>query len=105
MQIYCLANGRPGLVHQTFWSYHGPEDLLRLQQQSGTDVLYAVSLNPPSNVMPETTQQIFRDLERSPQWRETEVDPEASNLDAVTVRKFLYGPPPDGAVRTSEPGS
>jgi hypothetical protein len=105
MQIYCLANGRPGLVHQTFWSYHGPEDLLRLQQQSGTDVLYAVSLNPPSNVMPETTQQIFRDLERSPQWRETEVDIEASNLAAVTVRKFLYDSPPDGAVRTSEPGS
>jgi hypothetical protein len=55
--------------------------------------------------MPETTQQIFRDLERSPQWRETEVDLEASNLAAVTVRKFLYDPPPDGAVRTSEPGS
>ena len=104
-QIYCLSNGRPGLVHQTFWSYRGPEDLLRLQQKSGTNVLYVVSLNPPSNVMPETTQRILRDLKNSPSWRETEVDHEASNLAAVTVRKFLYDPLPDDAVRTSEPGS
>src|SRR5712692_415794 len=104
-QIYCLSNGRPGLVHQTFWSYRGPEDLLQLQQKSGTNVLYVVSLNPPSNVMPETTQRILRDLKNSPSWRETEVDHAASNLAAVTVRKFLYDPLPDDAVRTSEPGS
>jgi hypothetical protein len=93
-QIYCLSNGRPGLVHEPYWSYRGPLDLLRLQQRSGATALYAVALNPPSRVMPETTERIFRDLVNAPYWREVAVEPEASSLAAATVRKFLYDPRP-----------
>jgi hypothetical protein len=88
-QIYCFANGRPGFVHEAFWSYTGPEDLVRLQQQAGrAKALYAAGLNPPTTVT-ENTKRIFQDLEGSGYWRETPVESEFSKLVAVTVRKFL----------------
>jgi hypothetical protein len=87
-QIYCLANGRRGFVHEAFWSYNGLEDLVRLQEQAGK-ALYVVALNPPSYVRPENTRRLFQDLEGSGYWRETPVEVEFSKLVAVTVRKFL----------------
>ena len=102
-QIYCFANGRPGFVYEAFGSYKGPEDLLRPQQQAGK-ALYAVALNPASNVKPENTKRIFQDLEGSGYWRETPVEPEFSKLVTVTVRKFLpvfsgNVPLPDAVIR------
>jgi hypothetical protein len=98
-QIYCFSNGRPGFVEEPIWSYAGPTQLLRLQQQSGTDTLYAVALKPPSSVKPATTERIFRDLASSPYWREAPVDAEASSFSAVTVRKFVSAAPPAGLLR------
>ena len=48
-----------------------------------------MSLNPPSDVRPETTEKIFHDFERSLYWRETFIEPEARSFTAVTVRKFI----------------
>jgi hypothetical protein len=93
-QIYCLSNGRHGLVQEIFSSYTGPEDLLRLQKQFGVKVVYVVSLNPPSKVRLENTQRIFQDLESDSHWRETKVEPLIANFTAVTVRKFLFDPRP-----------
>jgi hypothetical protein len=87
-QIYCFANGRRGFVYEAFWSYNGPEDLVRLQEQAGK-ALYVVALNPRSYVRPENTRRIFKDIEDSGYWREKPVEVEFSNLVAVTVRKFL----------------
>jgi hypothetical protein len=92
-QIYCLANGRPGLVYEPFWAYDGPADLLRLQRQSGATVMYAVAPNPPSDVRPATTTRIFDDLSSAPYWREAPVEAEAARLTAVTIRKFLADAP------------
>jgi hypothetical protein len=93
-QIYCISNGRQGLVHELFWNYGGPEKLRQLQKQSVATTVYTVSLNPLSNVRPENTQRIFLDLESSPHWHEVKVEPELAQLVAVTVRKFLYDPRP-----------
>jgi hypothetical protein len=90
-QIYCLSNGRDQLVYEPFWSYEGPAQLQRLQQESGTDVLYALSLNPPK-VRVATAERIFRDLASSPYWQETDIDAEAAHWHAVTIRKFIHAP-------------
>jgi hypothetical protein len=93
-QIFCLSNGRHGLVQETFWSYKGPDELLSLRKKFAGKVVYVVSLNPPSDVRSETTEKIFHDFERSLYWRETFVEPEAGSFTAVTVRKFLFDPAP-----------
>jgi hypothetical protein len=89
-QIYCLSNGRQGLVQEIFSSYSGPADLLRLQKHFAANVVYVVSLNPPSNVRPENTLRIFHDFESSLHWREAKVEPLVANFSAVIVRKFLF---------------
>ncbi|HSE85003.1 MAG TPA: hypothetical protein VLJ79_02165 [Candidatus Binatia bacterium] len=93
-QIYCLSNGRPGLVQEIFSSYRGPDDLLQLQKKFGVNVVYVVSLNPPSNVKLENTQRIFQDFESDSHWREAKVETVVANFTAVTVRKFLFNPRP-----------
>ena len=93
-QIYCLSNGRHGLVQEIFSSYRGPDDLLQLQKQFGVNAVYVVSLNPPSNVRLENTQRIFRDFESDSHWSEAKVEPSVANFTAVTVRKFLFNPIP-----------
>lgn len=98
-QIYCLSNGRPGLVDELFWSYRGPADLLALQQRSGATELYALALAPPSGVRREATARIFRDLAASPHWQELAPEPAATDLTAVTVRRFRYLPGRDVDVR------
>lgn len=93
-QIYCLSNGRHGLVQQIFSSYSGPADLLRLQKQFAVNVVYVVSLNPPSKVRLENTQRIFEDFESNSHWTEVKVEPLVANFTAVKVRKFLFDPRP-----------
>lgn len=93
-QMYCLSNGRHGLVQEIFSSYRGTDDLLQLQRQFGVNVVYVVSLNPPSKVSLENTQRIFRDFENDSHWKEAQVEPSVANFTAVTVRKFLFKPIP-----------
>jgi hypothetical protein len=93
-QMYCLSNGRHGLVQQIFSSYSGPDDLLRLQKQFAVNVVYVVSLNPPSNVRPESTHRIFEDFESNAHWTEVKVELLVATFTAVKVRKFLFNPGP-----------
>lgn len=90
-QIYCFANGRPGLVREPFWNYQGPEDLDGLGLD-GRRVLYLVRLRKPARTIPGAMERIERDLAADPHWREVPVEPEASSLREVLVRKLVYTP-------------
>jgi hypothetical protein len=88
-QIFCLAQGRPGLVKEKelFWWYRGPEDLARFQDEAGVSVFYAVTLKPRSGVAAQTTARILSDLETSPAWREAEGEPELRGRGAEVCRR------------------
>lgn len=92
-QVFCLGQGRPGLIKELFREYRGPDDLVRFREEAGVDAYYALSLRPPSGVAPGDTARILRDLESEPGWREMKVEPELRNLAAVAVRKFLFVSP------------
>jgi hypothetical protein len=95
-QIYCLSNGRPGIVREPFWNYQGPQNLYF---GPGRYDLYLVRLRNPPRVVPGAMERIERDLAADPRWREVPVEPEAASLREVLVRKFVpAGPqrPPAG---------
>jgi hypothetical protein len=98
-QIYCLANGRPGLVREPFWRYHGPGDL----DGDGRRLLYLVRLRNPPLVVPGATERIERDLAADPRWREVPVEPEAASLREVLVRKFVPAGLPKGSFLSPSP--
>ena len=88
-QIYCLSNGRAGLVSEPFWEYQGVEALARLLAERHAQIFYVVGLHPRSEVAPDATRRIFEDAARLPGWREGPVEPEMARLVAVEVRKYL----------------
>jgi hypothetical protein len=85
-QIYCFANGRPGLVREPFWHYPNSGDF---GDGGGKRVLYLVRLRTPPHVVPGATERIESDLAADRRWREVPVEPEAASLRAVLVRKFV----------------
>jgi hypothetical protein len=88
-QILAFSGGRPDLVYEPFWRYQGPEQLRRIQEESGARVLYLVRLRNPPRTVPGAMQRIERDLAADPRWREVPVEPEAARLKAVLVRKLV----------------
>ena len=92
-QIYCFANGRPGLVEEPFW--HALEaadlrkDLRALQAKSGKRLLYLVRLEPPAEVIPGARTRVERALLADPYWMEVPVEAEAARLPGIRVRKLL----------------
>ncbi|MFP5288597.1 MAG: hypothetical protein ACLGI9_22870 [Thermoanaerobaculia bacterium] len=88
-QILAFSGGRRGLVYEPFWRYEGPEQLRRIQEESGARVLYLVRLRNPPRPVPGATERIERDLAADPRWREVPVEPEAARLKAVLVRKLV----------------
>jgi hypothetical protein len=91
-QIYCFADGQPGLVYEPFWLYRDVGQLHDFQRRSGKDTLYVVRLSRPAMVRPEATKRIERDLATDPAWREVETEAEARDLRAVSIRKYVYRP-------------
>ena len=87
-QIYCFANGRPGIVREPFWHYRGPEDLEDLGSD-GRRVLYLVRPRKPERAVPGAMERIERDLAADPRWREVPVERDAASLRVVLVRKFV----------------
>jgi hypothetical protein len=88
-QILAFSDGRPGLVHEPFWRYRGPEQLREIGQESGARVLYLVRLRNPPRAVPGAMERIERDLAADPRWREVPVEPEAARLKEVLVRKLV----------------
>lgn len=91
-QIHCFGNGRPGLVHEPFWDYRGPEQLREITRTSGRRVLYLVRLRQAPEVVPGAKARIERDLADDRGLREVPVEPEAASLPEVLVRKFIVLP-------------
>ena len=92
-QIYCYANGRPGLVLEPFWQdaeVAGLRESLRASQaKSGKGLLYLVRLDPPADVIPGVFARIERDLAADPYWLEVPAEPEVARLPGIKIRKFL----------------
>lgn len=88
-QIHCFGNGRPGLVHEPFWQYRGPEQLREITRTSGRGFLYLVRLRQAPEVVPGATDRIERDLADDPGLREVPVEPEVAALREVLVKKFV----------------
>jgi hypothetical protein len=91
-QIRVFSNGRPGLVYEPFWRYSGPEQLRRIQEESGARVLYLVRLRNPPRAIPGALERIERDLAADPRWREVPPEPRAAGLKEVLVRKLVLRP-------------
>jgi hypothetical protein len=91
-QILAFSGGRPGLVHEPFWRYQGPEQLRSLEEESGARVLYLVRLRDPQRTVPGAMERIERDLLNDPRWHEVPVEPEAARLRQVFVRKLVLRP-------------
>jgi len=88
--IYCLAQGRPGLRHELFWDYRGPEDLRRIASASRREIVYIVT--PVSFLDEETPSRINRDAGLVAEWKEVPPEPEAAALrEVILVRKFVLG--------------
>jgi hypothetical protein len=86
-QIYCFANGRPGLVHELYWVYRDFDQIRRLMRGRGT--LYLVRCEPPPRVNPEATARIESDVAGSPDWIEVPAESEVATLPGVRVRKYV----------------
>ena len=91
-QILCFGNGRPGLVHEPFWHYHGPQTLRDILRTGNRRVFYLVRLRNPPRVVPGATDRIERDLAADPGLREVPAEPEVAGLREVLVRKFIVLP-------------
>ncbi|HSF43949.1 MAG TPA: hypothetical protein VLT87_29430, partial [Thermoanaerobaculia bacterium] len=91
-QILCFGNGRPGLVHEPFWHYRGPEQLREITRTRDHRVFYLVRLRNSPRVVPGATDRIERDLAADPGLREVPAEPEAASLREVLVRKFIALP-------------
>lgn len=92
-QIVSLSNGEPGIVEEAYWEYDGPDDIERIANESGKEVLYVVAQKPRSTVAPSTTEQIWRDIGTLRGWREQPVEAETAGWKAVDIRKFVRDAP------------
>jgi hypothetical protein len=86
-QMYCLSNGKPNLVYEPFWDYHGPERIRRIIEQSGKKTLYLV-VSKYNNPKAYETLRIIRDFETLSNWKEFPVEDDVRELAAVEIRKF-----------------
>jgi hypothetical protein len=103
-QMYCFANGRPGVVHEPFWP--GGRALASILQRAGSRAVYLVELVPPSGVTRETGR-ITASMATAPGWVEVPPENEVVGLRAVRVRKFVRadsaGAPGPADVRSRPP--
>lgn len=91
-QILAFSGGRPDLIYELFWRYEGPEQLRRIEAESGARVLYLVRLREPHRTIPGAMERIERDLLTDSRWREVPVETEAAGLKEVLVRKLVLRP-------------
>ncbi len=94
-QMYCLSDASPNLVHEVFWSYHGPDDLARALMYSGRRAFYLVYpvRSFSGSEHPPYVAAIREDASRLPGWREVPLDDEARRLTPVIhIQKFVSMP-------------
>ena len=101
--IYCLADGRPGLVHEPIWEYRGVDQLRAIQRESGKPLLYLVRPDPPVGVGGATTRRIEEDVASSPAWVELPLEPGARAWRNLSLRKYAYRGEPEPDDRAATP--
>jgi len=88
-QIYCLAQGQPRVVEETFWNYTGPSMIEGAVDQSRKDVFYVVRTEPPARVRSDNSREIEEDVSGLAGWVEVPPEPEARTFEMVHIRKFV----------------
>jgi hypothetical protein len=88
-QIVALSNGEPGIVHEIFNDYDGPDTITRIANASGKDVLYVIARVPRSGVAPEETARIWEDIGALSGWQESPDGSESKRWKTVEIRRFL----------------
>jgi len=88
-QLYCYSGGRPGIVHQLFRDYQGPDQIEGIWRDSGKRELFVVRLEPPSSVKPDVTRRIEAETNADQRWHATAVPHEVSSLSRVRVSGFV----------------
>jgi hypothetical protein len=89
-QILCLSNGRPDLVFELFWNYQGLDQIGSIIKKTRKETIYVVKKKPGTDVSPQNTTRILRDVEKLRGWKEMAVEQEIAKLKALEIRKFSY---------------
>jgi hypothetical protein len=87
-QLYCFADGRPGLVHEAF--RRRENGLAAILDRAAGRAVYLVALRPPSGVARDAGW-VATAMAAAPGWVEVGVEPEITGLRAVGFRKFVRG--------------
>jgi hypothetical protein len=87
-QIYCLSNGRPGLVVEPFWEEDAAAAVRDILADGRYRTAYLVTRRVRVPIFPERTSAVVAAVERAADWRETDVEAETADLDVVDLRKF-----------------
>lgn len=87
-QIYCVAQGREGLVYEPFWHDDAGARVEALRNRLAGRTLYLVRLRVPLGVRPAATAAVESALEDPSAWRELPADRSLAGLAAVEVRAF-----------------
>jgi hypothetical protein len=92
VQMYCLSNGEPGCVAETFWDPSRVEELKDIMRRKEKRTIYLVVVTRYLNLFPELSANVIKAVEETEHWQEVPVDPELIGLAEIQVRKFEAKP-------------
>jgi hypothetical protein len=87
-QIYCVGNGRPGLVRELWWEYAGPKRLKEQLPKDGRAVMLLDVVPDPIPGSRSSAPRILRAMRRDPAWREVPPPAEWQELSSVDSWRF-----------------
>jgi hypothetical protein len=86
-QIYCLAQGRSGLVREVFRGYAGAESLHRAAL--GRNEIYVVALREAGRIAPGLRTRIFADARSLEGWMVVPCTKELEGLQAIEILRLV----------------
>lgn len=87
-QIFSISNGKENYIYEIFRNYQEVNDIYKIIKNSKKKQLYIVGRIPPTDVNPENTEKIWRDVYNAYFLKILPLDKELLNLKAVKVARF-----------------